>query len=109
MSGKEPYDDADVPQVPRRDQPIPPPWVGPDYEPASPWIGRPVHARTMSRSRALIIGGLSVFLVVQAVGLSSAYVDSPPEALAPLALGAFYLAVIEIAGWWTVIHLIRHR
>jgi hypothetical protein len=108
MDGGE-SDDEDAPRAYRRDQPVPPSWVGEDYEPASPWIGRPVPRRPMSGRRLLVVAALVLFLVTQAVGLVIAYVDTPLVARTSLALGAVYLAIIEIAGWWTVGWLIARR
>ncbi len=101
--------DEEVHGVARRDQPVPPPWAGPHYELASPWIGRPGPRRPISRSRALIVGALILFLVLQAAGLVIAYVDTPAQALASLALGAVYLAVVELAPWWAVSWLVARR
>ena len=95
--------------VPRRDRPAPAPWtreVPPDDVPDD-YVARPEETRAMSIGLLVFVALLSLFLV----GMVVDFVVTARSGVAPatMALGLVYGAAIQVVGWWTVIHLIRHR
>lgn len=95
--------------VPRRDRPAPAPWtkeVPPDTVPDD-YVAKPHEARAMSIGVLVFVVLLSLFLVGMVVDfVNTLRSDTAP---ATMALGMVYGAVIQFVGWWTVIHLVRHR
>ena len=107
VGGAQPEQDG---SVPRRDRPAPAPWTREVPPGAVPYdyVAKPVPKRTISAPRLLIVVLLVVFLVDMFVGFVVTAVRGETVPV-DMALRLIYGAVIEFVGWWTVIHLVRHR
>jgi hypothetical protein len=71
-------------------------------------VAKPVPTRVISIPRLLVVVLLVVILADAFVGFVVTAVRSetvPPD----MALRLVFGVPIQFAGWWTVIHLIRHR
>ena len=93
----------------RRDRPEPAPWTKavPLGEVPEDYAARPRPERKMSIPRRRVVALLALFLTVSAVDFIVAAVgDSYP---ADLPLRFVFGSVMQALGWWTVIHLVRHR
>ena len=107
VGGAQPERDG---SVPRRDRPAPAPWtreVPPDDVPED-YVAKPVPTRAMSIPRLVVVTLLMVILVDMLVGFVVTTVRGETVPV-DMALGLIYGAVIQFVGWWTVIHLVRHR
>lgn len=110
VGGAQPEKDG---SVPRRDRPAPAPWtreVPPDDVPED-YVAKPVPTRAMSIPRLVDVTLLMVILVDMFVGFVGFVVTAVRGETVPvdMALRLIYGAGIQFVGWWTVIHLVRHR
>jgi hypothetical protein len=107
VGGAQPEQDG---SVPRRDRPAPAPWtreVPPDDVPED-YVAKPVPRRAMSIPRLVVVTLLMVILADMFVGFVVTAVRGETVPV-DMALRLIYGAVIQFVGWWTVIHLVRHR
>lgn len=96
--------------VPRRDRPAPAPWtreVPRDYVPTD-YVAKPVPMRAISIPRLLVVVLLIVILVDMLVGFMVTAVRSETVPV-DMALRLVFGVPFQFVGWWTVIHLVRHR
>ena len=96
--------------VSRRDRPAPAPWtreVPPDTVPDD-YVAKPMPRKFISLPRLLVVTLLVVLLADMLVGFVVTAVQGETVPV-DMALRFVFGAAIQFMGWWTVIHLVRHR
>lgn len=102
--------DDDIPVLPRRDQPIPPPWFERAQAAASAAAEEDAPRLRLSWPRA--VGLLALVLLIIGIPLEFAFVYfSVDNALdrTPMTLGFVWAVVIEALAVWGLIRLLTRR
>jgi hypothetical protein len=101
--------EEDVPRLPRRDEPIPPPWFDRPGEPAADEQVDPSTDLRFSWARTLGLFALIVLIVWVPVEFAMNYFATDQMGRTTFALGFVWAVVIEGLAVWGLIRLLKRR
>ncbi len=102
-------DDELIPEIPRRDRPVPPSWYREEPGPSASAVE---ERRTLTRSATVwryLALAAAILLVSNAISFVAMYVDASAGERPGLAFTFFYVVLVQAVGWTFVGWGLRRR
>jgi len=101
--------DEDVPRLPRRDEPVPPPWFERPTERSADEGAESSGPRTLSWPRALGLLALVLVIIWIPIDFLNSYNAMDQAARTTLTLGFVWAVVLEALAIWGLIRMLTRR